>query len=50
MHGVGLDLLDIARLERALDRTALRRLGVVAYGAAFEADLLVTSLAFLSNA
>lgn len=38
------------RLERALDRTALRRLGVVAYGAAFEADLLVTSLAFLSNA
>lgn len=38
------------RLERALDRATLLRLGVVAYGAAFEADLLATGFAFISNA
>jgi len=38
------------RLERELDRAGLLRLGVVAYGAAFEADLLVTDLAFTSIA
>lgn len=36
------------RLERALDRSHLLRLGVVAYGAAFEADLLVTDLEFIT--